>query len=75
MVNMVPLKCKFKLCRAVTNSLGRGFSLVTMSVSPSYFHTKQKKTEFKEFPNCTVPLLLIACTRQLKVLATALAVE
>ena len=51
---------------------GREFSQAIMRVSPSYFHRKQHEREPKELPNCTLPLLLIAYTRQFEILATTL---
>ena len=51
---------------------GRGFSLVTINMSPGYFHKKNKrKIEPKVLPSCTIPLLLFAYTRQLEILAIA----
>ena len=44
----------------------------TMSVNPGYSYRKQRKIEPKELPSCTGPLLLIAFTRKLEILATAL---
>ena len=52
---------------------GRGFSPVTMNVSPGCFHKKSKwKIEPKVLPSCTIPLLLFAYTQQLEILAIAL---
>ena len=58
-----------KLKQAGLSLKSRG---ATMSVSPGYFCTKQRIIEPKELPSCTSPLLLIAYTRQLEILATAL---
>ena len=41
-------------------------------VSPATFIGNKRKTEPKELPSCTIPLLLFAYTRRLEVLATAL---
>ena len=51
---------------------GWGFSLATMSMSPGYSYRKQKEIEPKELPSFTIPLILIAYTWQLEILATAL---
>ena len=52
---------------------GWGLSLVTMSMSrPVYSYRKRKEIEPKELPSFTISLILIAYTRQLEILATAL---
>ena len=52
---------------------GWGFSLATMSLSrPVYSYRKRKEIEPKELPSFTISLILIAYTRQLEILATAL---
>ena len=59
--------------RQSVRARGRGFPPGTMSMSPGYFHTKNKrKIKPKELPRCTIPLLLIAYTRQFEILATVL---
>ena len=60
------------VCRAVTKSQGRGFSPATMSVSPRYSYRKQKNNRAKRTSKSTIPLLLIAYTRLLEILVTAL---
>ena len=52
---------------------GQGFSPATMSVSPSYSYRKQKENRAKRTSKTTIiPLLLIAYTWLLEILATAL---
>lgn len=48
------------------------FCPATMRMNPRYFHRNQKEYRAKVLPSCTISLLLIADTKQLEMLVTAL---
>ena len=60
--------------RAVTKSRGLGMfpSYYEYAGAPATFIGNKRKTEPKELPFCTIPLLLIAYSPQLEILLTVL---
>ena len=63
----------FLATRAVVLGRGPGNSLVTMKVTPDYFHKKKgRKVGPQQIPSCLIPALLVVFTQKLEILATAL---
>ena len=62
----------FLATRAVVLGRGPGNSLVTMKVTPDYFHKKKGKVGPQQIPSCLIPGLLVLFTQKLEILATAL---